>query len=114
MALEPGSRLGVYEIVAPLTATSADAYKALDSSRNRTVAIRLLPSGIVSGAERDLQSITTLNHPHISVVYEVGQHEDRAYLVTEYLEGETLAQRLSRGPLDLETALKAAIALADA
>src|SRR5262249_42331059 len=64
--------------------------------------------------EREGQMLASLNHPHICAVVDVGHQDDADYFVTEYLEGETLAQRLTRGPIELEEALKTAIAIADA
>jgi Tol biopolymer transport system component len=121
MAFEPGSRLGRYKILAALdTANAEEAYKASDTERNRTVTIKILPKDISESAassqrlENAVRAVASLNHPNISAVYEVGRDQETGYIVTEYLEGTTLAERLARGPLDLEEALKIAIAMADA
>src|SRR5262245_34958502 len=120
MPFEPGSRLGPYEIVAALATNDAEAYKASDTARNRTVTIKVLPREISESAssrqrlERDVKTVASLNHPHIGTVYEIGRDQDIGYLVTEHLQGETLAARLARGPLELEEVLKVSIAIADA
>jgi len=106
MPQEAGSRLGPYEILSPIGAGGmGEVYKARDPRLNRTVAIKVLPSHIAERPdlkqrfEREAQTIASLNHPHICVVYDVGQHEGTDFLVMEFLEGETLADRLSKGPL---------------
>jgi len=120
MALTPGSRLGPYEILAPVSGAEGKAYKATDSRRDRPVTIRLLPEEISRNPvlsqrlESEARAVAALNHANIAAVFEVSRHEDLAFVVTEYLEGETLEQRLSRGPLDLDAALHTGIALADA
>jgi eukaryotic-like serine/threonine-protein kinase len=121
MALEPGTRLGPYEILAPLgAAESGEVYKATDTRLNRAVAITVLPPEFAAPElkerlERDVRTISSLNHPQICKPVDVG-HQDPAtdFVVAEFVEGETLAQRLTRGPLDLHEALKIAIAMADA
>ena len=92
--------------VAPIGAGGmGEVYKARDPRLNRTVAIKVLPLHIAERPdlkqrfEREAQTIASLNHPHICVVYDVGQHEGTDFLVMEFLEGETLADRLSKGPL---------------
>ena len=121
MALEPGTRLGTYEVLAPIGVEPDERYKASDTQLNRVVALKVLPSEfsehpeMKERLERDSRTISSLNHPQICALVAVG-HQDPAtdFLVTEYVEGETLAQRLARGPLELQEALKLAIALADA
>jgi Tol biopolymer transport system component len=124
MALEPGTRLGPYEVLAPISpepqAGQDGRYKASDTRRNRLVALKVLPPEfsehpeMKERLERDARTISSLNHPNICALVDVG-HQDPAtdFIVTEYLEGETLAQRLSKGPLELQEALKVAIAMAD-
>ena len=123
MSLEPGTRLGPYEVLAPASvgATGSDErYKASDSRANRFVALRILPPEFADHPElkqrleRDARTISSLNHPNICAVVEVGHHEPSTdFLVTEFVEGETLAQRLTRGPLERSEALNIAIAMAD-
>ena len=118
MKLTSGTRLGPYEIVAPLGAGGmGEVYKAKDTRLDRTVAIKILPSAdpdLRARFEREAKAIAGLQHPHICTLYDVGHEGGTDYLVLEYLEGETLAERLTRGPLKLEEALKTAIEVADA
>src|SRR5262249_28674126 len=86
---------------------------------NRTVAIKILPPDLAEAErrqrfEREAQAIASLNHPHICVVHDVGRAGDVDYLVMEHLEGETLADRLTRGPLPLDQLLTTAIQIGDA
>jgi Tol biopolymer transport system component len=121
MRFENGTKLGPYEILESVSIPPAtEAYKATDTSMNRKVLIQVLPPEFSEHPElkqrldHDYQLIASLKHPHIAGLLAVGAHEDTDYVVTEYLEGETLAQRLKRGPLELNEALQAAIAMADA
>ena len=121
MALETGTKLGPYEVVSPLGAGGmGEVYKAADTRLNRTVAIKVLPAHFSANAEmkqrfeREAQAIAGLNHPNICTLYDVGRQSGVDFLVMEYLEGETLAQRLTRGALPLNEALKVGIAIADA
>jgi serine/threonine-protein kinase len=120
MALNPGLKLGAYEIVAPIGAGGmGEVYKARDTRLNRTVAIKVLlqeSAGpeLRSRLEREAQTIAALNHPHICTLYDVGHQNGVDYLVMEYLEGETLEQRLQRGPLSMDLALKYAVEVSDA
>ena len=120
MPLEPGTKLGRFEIVSPLRSDAlGESYKASDTERKRAVTLRIITTHTIDNSvaqrlEQDSRIVTSLNHPHIASVYEVGRHEETTYMVTEYIEGETLAERLQRGPLELEEGLKVAIAVADA
>jgi serine/threonine protein kinase len=121
MPLEHGSKLGPYEILSPITVSGAgEAYKASDTRSNHFVAIRFLPAGVAQNSglkerlERDARTIASLNHPNICAMVELAHENGVDYVVTEYVEGETLQQRLARGPLDLEEALKVGIEIADA
>jgi len=121
MAIAPGTRLGPYEIVAPLGAGGmGEVYRARDTRLERTVAIKVLPQDGAARAdlrerfEREARAVSNLNHPHICALYDIGQEGDRAYLVMEYVEGETLSARLERGPLPIEELLRAATQMADA
>ena len=121
MRLAPGTRLGPYEI---LTAVGAggmgEVYKARDTRLGRTVALKILSPDIASSLdarqrfEREAKTISQLSHPHICALYDVGRHDETEYLVMEFLEGETLADRLMRGPLAVESAIRYAAQMADA
>src|SRR5712691_7147610 len=119
--LSSGTRLGPYEILGPLGAGGmGEVYKARDTRLERTVAVKVLPSHLSSSAEvrqrfeREARTISQLSHPHICAVYDVGNQDGIEYLVMEYLEGETLADRLAKRPLPLEQTLRFGIEMADA
>jgi len=121
MTLPAGSRLGPYEVVSAIGAGGmGEVYKARDTRLDRTVAIKVLPSSMGSDPEfrarfeREARAISQLQHPNICTLHDVGRHEDTEYLVLEFLEGETLASRLERGPLDPGTAVTLAIQIASA
>ncbi len=120
MALAPSSRLGPYEIVGPLGAGGmGEVYRAKDTRLDRTVAIKILPAHLSSDPirkqrfEREAKTISSLNHPHICVLYDVGHQDGMDYLVMECIEGETLAKRLENGPLPLDQVLKYGAQIAD-
>jgi eukaryotic-like serine/threonine-protein kinase len=113
MGLASGSKLGPYEIQSPLGAGGmGEVYRARDTRLDRTVAIKILPEHLAGSAEakqrfdREARAISSLNHPNICHLYDVGQQDSTSYLVMEFLEGETLADRLRKGPLPLEQVLK--------
>jgi eukaryotic-like serine/threonine-protein kinase len=113
MPLAPGTRLGPYEILSPLGAGGMGAvYKARDTRLGRVVAIKVLlgqhaeDSAMRIRFEREAQAISALSHPSICTLHDIGEHEGMHFLVMEYLEGETLAARLARGPLPLDKALE--------
>jgi serine/threonine protein kinase len=118
MALSAGTRLGPYDILSALGAGGfGEVYKARDTRLDRTVAIKILPSAdpeLRARFEREAKAIAALQHPHICTLYDVGHQDGTDYLVMEYLEGETLAARVARGPLKIDEALKTAIDVADA
>ena len=121
MALSPGTRLGPYEITAQIGAGGmGEVYKAKDTRLDRTVAIKVLPTHVASDPqfrerfEREGKAISQLNHPHICTLYDVGRQDLIDFLVMEYLEGETLADRLVKGALPLDQALTIAIQIANA
>jgi len=121
MALANGTRLGSYEVVAQIGAGGmGEVYKARDTRLDRTVAIKVLPAHLADKPElrerfeREARTIASLNHPHICTLYDIGRQDGMDFLVMEYLEGETLAQRLHKGPLPLEQVLQFAIEIADA
>src|SRR5262249_744081 len=97
-----------------------EVYKARDSRLDRTVAIKVLPAHNSGNAkakerfEREARAVASLNHPHICALYDVGQQDEIDFLVIEFIDGETLAARLERGPLRIEQALQLAIQLGDA
>jgi tRNA A-37 threonylcarbamoyl transferase component Bud32 len=121
MPLRPGTRLGVFEVLSPLGAGGmGEVYRAKDTRLDRTVAIKVLPEHLAHSPElrqrfeREARAISSLNHPHICVLHDVGQQEGVDYLVFEYLEGESLYDRLEQGPLPLDQALRYATQIADA
>ena len=121
MPLTSGSRLGPYEIIAPLGAGGmGEVYKARDTRLDRIVAIKILPDALAGDPQfrdrfdREARSISQLDHPHICALFDVGEHNRTAYLVMQYLEGETLADRLSKGALPIDQALQVAIQIAGA
>ena len=121
MMLASGTRLGPYEIVAPLGAGGmGEVYRARDTRLERIVAIKILPSRLSLDPtrkqrfEREAKTISALNHPHICVLHDVGSQNGIDYLVMECLEGETLSKRLEKGPLPLEQLLRLGAQIADA
>jgi len=121
VALTSGSKLGPYEILGPLGAGGmGEVYRAKDTRLGRTVAIKVLPGHLSASPERrkrlerEARAISSLSHPHICTLYDVGQHAGVDFLVMEHLEGETLARRLRSGPLPLDQALGHAAEIADA
>src|SRR4051812_44489414 len=121
MPLISGTQLGPYEILAPIGAGGmGEVYRARDMRLDRTVAIKVLPEHLSSQAdlrdrfEREARAISGINHPNICVLHDIGRQDGCDYLVMEYLEGETLANRLEKGPLPLEQVFKYSIEIADA
>ena len=119
--LVPGTRLGSYEIVSPLGAGGmGEVYKARDTRLDRTVALKILSAEIASFPdlrerfEREARTVASLNHPHICTLHDIGQQHGTDFLVMEYLDGETLEQRLKKGALPLDHALQIGIQIADA
>jgi eukaryotic-like serine/threonine-protein kinase len=121
MPILPGRRLGPYEILSAIGAGGmGEVYKARDTRLDRIVAIKVLPTHLADRAElcerfdREAKTIASLNHPHICTLYDTGHQDEIDFLVMEYIEGETLAQRLQKGPLPLDQVLRYAIEIADA
>jgi eukaryotic-like serine/threonine-protein kinase len=121
MALISGTKLGPYEIQSPLGAGGmGEVYRARDTRLGRDVAIKVLPAHLCSNPdlrqrmEREARAISSLNHPQIYTLYDVGSQDGVDFLVMECLEGETLADRLHRGALEFDEALKIGILIADA
>src|SRR5260370_23103378 len=113
MTLPAGSKLGPYEIGAPLGAGGmGEVYRARDTRLERTVAIKILPAKFSSDPvrkqrfEREAKTISSLNHPHTCTLHAIGHQDAVDYLVMECVEGETLAKPLEKGPLPLDQALK--------
>src|ERR1700676_677687 len=113
MALPLGTHLGPYEILARLGAGGmGEVYRARDTRLGRDVAIKILPKEMSADAtrkqrfEREARTISGLNHPNICALYDVGSQDGMDYLVMECVEGETLANGLAKGPLELGAGLK--------
>ena len=121
MALTSGTKLGPYEIRSPLGAGGmGEVYRARDTRLDRSVAIKILHSHLSCSPElkmrfdREARTLSSLSHPHICSLYDVGKDGDVEFLVMELLEGETLSARLQRGPLTVSAAVKLGIEIADA
>ena len=121
MPLSRGDRLGPYEILSPLGAGGmGEVYKALDTRLDRTVAVKVLPEHIAQREdlrarfEREARAVASLNHPNICTLYDIGTQDGTGFLVMEYLEGQTLAERLAKGPLPLDQVLKIGTEIAQA
>jgi len=121
MPLPSGTKLGPYEIQSPLGAGGmGEVYRARDTRLGRDVAVKVLPEHLSSNSElklrleREAKAISSLNHPHICILHDVGSQNGMDFLVMEHLDGETLADRLQKGPLPLDEALRFAIQVADA
>ncbi len=109
MALSSGTKLGPYEIQSPLGAGGmGEVYRAKDTRLDRIVAIKVLPSHLSSDPElkqrmeREAKAISALQHPNICTLHDIGAQDGTNYLVMEYLEGQTLAERLTKGALPLD------------
>src|SRR6476659_4663653 len=121
MTLSAGARLGPYEILGSLGAGGmGEVYRAIDTRLGRTVAIKVLSSNLSSDPElrqrfeREAKTISQITHPHICALYDVNREGETEYLVMEYLEGETLADRLGKGALPLDQVLRYGGEIADA
>src|SRR5271167_783673 len=121
MALTPGTKLGPYEIVSPLGAGGmGEVYRARDTRLDRDVAIKILLTNLASDPslkqrlEREAKAISKLSHPHICALHDIGHQDGIDFLVMEYLEGETLEHRLTKGPLPPDQTLRYAAQIADA
>jgi len=121
MALQVGQRLGPYEILFAIGAGGmGEVYRARDTRLDRIVAVKVLSDHLAGRAElrerfdREARTVASLNHPHICTLHDIGHQDGADYLVMEYLEGETLAQRLKKGPLPIAQVLQYAIEFSDA
>ncbi|MFY9647919.1 MAG: protein kinase [Terriglobales bacterium] len=121
MALTSGTKLGPYEIIAALGAGGmGEVYRALDTRLDRTVAIKIIPAHLSEDKnhrqrfEREAKTVSSLNHPHICTLYDIGRQDGVDFIVMEYVEGMTLATRLTKGPLPTSEVLEYGIQLASA
>jgi Tol biopolymer transport system component/tRNA A-37 threonylcarbamoyl transferase component Bud32 len=121
MTIAAGAQLGPYKVLGPIGAGGmGEVYKALDTRLERTVAIKILPDHLADRAElrerleREARTVASLNHSHICTLHDIGRQDGTDYLVMEYLEGVTLAQRSLKGSLPLDQVLQYAIEIADA
>src|SRR5207249_8235359 len=121
MTLATGTKLGPYEVLAPLGAGGmGEVYRARDTRLGREVALKVLPQHLSSSPEirarfeREARTVSSLNHANICVLHDVGREGDTDYLVMELVEGETLAQRLTRGALAPMEVVRLGAQIADA
>jgi eukaryotic-like serine/threonine-protein kinase len=121
MSLTPGQRLGPYEIVAPVGAGGmGEVYRARDTRLERSVAVKVLPRELSENAQlkarfqREAKTISQISHPHICTLFDVGNESGIDFIVMELLEGETLADRMTKGPLPLAEALRVGVQIAEA
>ena len=121
MALSAGTRLGPYEIVAPIGAGGmGEVYRAKDTRLDRDVAVKVLPAGFAANPEfkarfeREAKTISQLSHPNVCSLFDVGNQDGVEYLVMELIEGESLGERLRKGPLPIDLVLRHGIEIASA
>jgi serine/threonine protein kinase len=120
MALSSGVLLGPYEILGPLgEGGMGEVYRARDTRLERSVAIKVLPARLADDPERrerferEARAVAALSHPNVCALFDIGRHDDAPYLVMEYLDGDTLADRIRRGALPVGEALRLAAQIAD-
>jgi eukaryotic-like serine/threonine-protein kinase len=116
MALSPGSKLGPYEVQSSLGAGGmGEVYRARDTRLDRIVALKILPATFSKDSERlhrfqdEARILSTLSHPNVLAIFDVGEQDGIRYLVSEFLEGQTLRERLSTGPLPRWRAMEYAL-----
>src|SRR5271165_6734570 len=121
MSLTSGARIGPYEVISAAGAGGmGEVYSARDTRLDRTVAIKILPGHLSDNSEakqrfeREARAISSLNHPHICTLHDVGAQDGISYLVMEHVQGESLDARLKKGPLPLKQALECGIQICDA
>src|SRR5262245_28839577 len=119
MALTAGTRLGRYEILSAIGAGGmGEVYRARDGQLQRDIAIKVLPENVALDAEqrarfeREAQAVAALSHPNVLSIFDTGVHDGRIYVVTELLEGQTLREKLSHGPLPVRKAIDWAVQIA--
>src|ERR1700687_1996787 len=119
MALNPGSRLGPYEVLAPLGAGGmGEVYRARDTRLERDVAVKVLPQSVAADPtalarfEREAKAVAALSHPNILAIHDFGTSEGISYAVIEPLEGETLRGKLNAGPISQKQAVDYALQIA--
>src|ERR1700728_632366 len=120
MTLTAGTRFGPYEVQSPIGAGGmGEVYRAKDTRLDRTIAVKILPSHLSDNSDakqrfdREARAISSLNHPNICTLHDVGHQSGIDFLVMEFLEGETLAERLAKGPLPNELVLKYGIEICE-
>src|ERR1700689_3675563 len=113
MALASGTKLGPYEIVSPVGAGGmGEVYRARDMRLGRDVAIKVLPESLAHDADRlrrfeqEARTIAALNHPNILGIHDIGAHDGAPFLVSEFLEGQTLREKVDRGPIAVKRAIE--------
>ena len=121
MAIAAGTMLGPYEIVAPLGAGGmGEVYRARDTRLDRNVAIKVLPGNLSTDPERrqrferEAKAISSLNHPNICTIYDIGEYESQPFIVMQFIEGQTLKQRIAMKPFKVDEILELGMQLADA
>lgn len=121
MTIEAGAKLGPYEILEAIGAGGmGEVYKAMDTRLDRAVAIKVLPAHLAESPElrqrldREAKAVSSLSHPNICPLYDIGHEDGVDYLVMEFIDGETLGERLNKGPLSLEETLKIGVEISDA
>src|SRR5215470_17773681 len=119
MALSSGTKLGPYEIVSPVGAGGmGEVYRARDTRLGRDVAIKVLPEALANDADRlrrfeqEARTIATLNHPNILGIHDIGAHDGAPFLVSEFLERQTLREKLKSGPITMRCAIEYALGIA--
>src|SRR5689334_12311056 len=120
MPLSAGEKLGPYEILAPIGAGGmGEVYKARDTRLDRAVAVKVLPTHVArvpearARFEREARTVSALNHPNVCTLFDIGSQDGVDYLVMELVEGETLTERILKGPLQLAQALSYAVQTSD-
>jgi Tol biopolymer transport system component len=121
MTLTSGTKLGPYEVVAPAGAGGmGEVYRARDTRLGRDVAIKVLPEALANDADRlrrfeqEARTIAALNHPNIVAIHDIGAHDGTPFLVSEFLEGQTLREKLESGPIPVRRAIEYALGIAQA
>jgi len=120
MTLTSGTKLGPYEIVSPVGAGGmGEVYRARDTRLGRDVAIKVLPEALANDADRlrrfeqEARTVAALNHPNILAIHDIGVHDGTPFLVSEFLEGQTLREKLASGPLPVRRAIEYALGIAE-